>query len=180
MGKERKDSMNAAIALIPFVLIRVFLFRLLDKNRYNKAQKFAPLEKNKQGYYIIYQFCQLLLFILPFFNRLQLSNGLEYLGIFFYVVGLVIIGQSIYSFAQTKSETFSQNGIYRFSRHPMYVGYFIFYLGIGFLMASYVYLILLTIFQICAHQIILAEEKWCLETFGVSYENYMKKVRRYL
>ena len=83
MGKERKDSMNAAIALIPFVLIRVFLFQLLDKNRYNKAQKFAPLEKNKQGYYIIYQFCQLLLFILPFFNRLQLSNGLEYLGIFF-------------------------------------------------------------------------------------------------
>ena len=55
MGKERKDSMNAAIALIPFVLIRVFLFQLLDKNRYNKAQKFAPLE-NKQGYYIIYQF----------------------------------------------------------------------------------------------------------------------------
>lgn len=62
----------------------------------------------------------------------------------------------------------------------MYVGYFIFYLGIGFLMASYVYLILLTIFQICAHQIILAEEKWCLEMFGVPYEDYMKKVRHYL
>src|SRR5699024_571530 len=91
MGKERKDFMNAAIALIIFVIIQVYIFQYFDKNCYNKAQKFAPLEKNKQGYYIIYQFCQLLLFILPFFNRLQLSNGLEYLGVFFYIVGLVII-----------------------------------------------------------------------------------------
>src|SRR5690625_6774986 len=104
MGKERKDSMNAAIALIPFVLIRVFLFQLLDKNRYNKAQKFAPLEKNKQGYYIIYQFCQLLLFILPFFNRLQLSNCLEYFIIIFFFIGLVFILYTLYSFVFPHSD----------------------------------------------------------------------------
>jgi protein-S-isoprenylcysteine O-methyltransferase Ste14 len=172
--------MNAAIALILFVLIRIVLFRWADLKAYKRAQKFAPLEKSKQGYYILYQICQVLLLILPFFNRLQLSTWQEYLGIFFYGIGLAVIGLSIYFFIQSNSAGFSQAGIYQFSRHPMYVGYFSFYLGLGLMMSSFLYLVVLMIFQICTHQIILAEEKWCLETFGTNYSEYMKKVRRYL
>lgn len=171
--------MNAATALIPFVLIRILLFRWMDLKGYQRAQKYAPLKENKKIYFIIYQFCQVLLLLLPFFNHLRLFIWLDYLGVFFYIMGLVIIALSISAFAQTKADTFSQKGIYRFSRHPMYVGYFFFYLGLGLLMSSYLYLIVLMIFQICTHQIILAEEKECLKTFGASYQDYMQEVRRY-
>lgn len=172
--------MNAAITLIPFVLIRIVLFRWADLKSYKRAQKFAPLEKNKRSYYVVYQISQGLLLILPFFNHIQFSTWLEYLGVFFYGIGLAIIGLSIYSFTQSNATGFSQTGIYQFSRHPMYVGYYSFYLGLGLMMSSFLYLVVLMIFQICTHQIILAEEKWCLETFGTLYSTYMKKVRRYL
>lgn len=171
--------MNAATTLIPFVLIRILLFRWMDLKGYQRAQRYAPLKENKKIYFIIYQFCQVLLLLLPFFNHLRLLIWLDYLGVFFYIMGLVIIGLSISAFAQTKADTFSQTGIYRFSRHPMYVGYFFFYLGLVLLMSSYLYLIVLIIFQICTHQIILAEEKECLKTFGTSYQDYMQEVRRY-
>lgn len=36
------------------------------------------------------------------------------------------------------------------------------------------------IFQISAHWIILAEERWCIEKFGTVYKQYMKSVRRYI
>ena len=35
------------------------------------------------------------------------------------------------------------------------------------------------IYQTAAHWIILSEERWCLEKFGKSYQDYQDKVRRY-
>lgn len=172
--------MNAAIALIPFIIIRVFLFRWLDVKMYKRAQNFAPLKENKQAYYIVYQVGQLLLLIMPFFSQIHWSLWINFIGLFFYVIGLIGVSLSIYSFVQSDAAGFSQTGIYQFSRHPMYVGYFLFYLGLGMMMFSFLYLMILVVFQICTHQIILAEEEWCLETYGVSYEDYMKKVRRYV
>ena len=39
---------------------------------------------------------------------------------------------------------------------------------------------LVAVFQISAHWVILAEERWCLEQFGERYRRYMGKVRRYI
>ena len=38
---------------------------------------------------------------------------------------------------------------------------------------------LVVIFQISAHWIILAEERWCLDQFGEKYARYMSEVNRY-
>ena len=62
----------------------------------------------------------------------------------------------------------------------MYVSYFACFSGMALLTQSWIMLIIVIIFQISAHWIILSEERWCLENFGKSYENYMKKVRRYI
>lgn len=39
---------------------------------------------------------------------------------------------------------------------------------------------IILLFQISAHRIILAEERWCEKKFGEDYRTYRKKVRRYL
>lgn len=62
----------------------------------------------------------------------------------------------------------------------MYVAYFICFVGMALLTRSFPLLGLVLIFQISAHWIILAEERWCLEQFGAAYEQYRKRVRRYL
>ena len=62
----------------------------------------------------------------------------------------------------------------------MYVAYFICFLGMALLTQSLILLVVVVIFQISAHWIILAEERWCIDKFGVIYEEYMKNVRRYI
>lgn len=51
---------------------------------------------------------------------------------------------------------------------------------LALLTRSWVLLALVLVFQGAAHWIILAEERWCQETFGESYRQYRGRVRRYL
>ncbi|MFR6330355.1 MAG: methyltransferase family protein, partial [Eisenbergiella sp.] len=74
----------------------------------------------------------------------------------------------------------NKNGLYRVSRNPMYVAYFVFFLGYVLLTQSLILLALVIIFQISAHWIILSEERWCMEKFGDEYVQYLKRVRRYI
>lgn len=62
----------------------------------------------------------------------------------------------------------------------MYLAYFICFIGMAFLTRSLVLFGIVLFFQIFAHWIILSEERWCIETFGTAYQEYMKKVRRYI
>ena len=62
----------------------------------------------------------------------------------------------------------------------MYVAYFVFFLGCALLVQSVPLLLFLAAFQLSAHWIILAEERWCLEKFGPEYRLYCARVRRYL
>lgn len=78
------------------------------------------------------------------------------------------------------AEGLNINGIYQFSRNPMYVAYFICFIGMSLLTQSLILLGIVIIFQVSAHWIILSEERWCIKRFGKSYEEYMKKVRRYI
>ena len=70
--------------------------------------------------------------------------------------------------------------MYRYSRNPMYVAYFVCFLGMALLSRSAAFLVILALFQISCHWIILAEERWCIETFSAAYLDYMRTVRRYL
>lgn len=62
----------------------------------------------------------------------------------------------------------------------MYIGYFVVFLGCAMLTRSMVLLELVLVFQLSAHWIILAEERWCLAEMGELYMEYAQRVRRYL
>lgn len=97
-----------------------------------------------------------------------------------YSVGLLLCTVSVIHFAFPAPNGLNTNGIYRFSRNPMYLSYFICFLSLCLLTRSWVLFGMVMLFQVSAHWIIRAEERWCLETFGDDYRNYMKQVRRYL
>lgn len=62
----------------------------------------------------------------------------------------------------------------------MYVSYFLCFAGMALLTRSAVLFGVVLVFQISGHWIILAEERWCAETFGEDYRRYSERVRRYL
>lgn len=171
----------AAILLLPFFLIRFGLLSCLSKKAVQRAAHFAPVFGKERVAYWLYQLSNAALLVSLFFLKIVLSPSWLFLtGVGVYAVGALLLTLSVFAFAAPSENGLKQTGLYRFSRNPMYVSYFLFFLGCGLLAQSIPYLLFLVVFQLSAHWIILSEERYCLGQFGDAYEDYMKKVRRYL
>lgn len=173
--------MSGFLLLIPLLIIRFGLLSYLNKDAVKRAAHFAPMLGNEVVAYWIYQISNAVIFIYVFFLRVKIDfTWLFFAGMVFYVLGLLLCVFSVIGFALPSSEGLNSEGIYQFSRNPMYVSYFIYFVGCAFLTQSIILGGIVFIFQISAHWIILSEERWCMERFGESYREYMKKVRRYI
>lgn len=171
----------AAILLLPFFLIRFGLLSCLSKKAVQRAAHFAPVLGKERAAYWLYQLSNAALLVSLFFLKVVLSPGWLFLtGAAVYAVGALLLTLSVFAFAAPSENGLQQTGLYRFSRNPMYVSYFLFFLGCALLAQSLPYLLFLVVFQLSAHWIILSEERYCLGQFGDAYARYMKKVRRYL
>ena len=168
------------LIVIPFFLIRFGLLSLLNKDAVKRAAYFAPLSDNEKIAYWLYQISNMAVFLSMFFLRIQVTPAvLFYAGVVFYAAGTILLVVSVIHFASPSESGMNQKGIYRLSRNPMYVAYFIFFLGCVLLTQSLLLLCFVLVFQITAHWIIRAEERWCIRQFGNAYLQYMKNVRRY-
>lgn len=172
--------MNAFILLIPLILIRYGLPYFLDKKALVRAAHYPPFDNDKKIFLSLYQLATIALLIIPFFLKVQPVSTITYAGYGIYTLGILILIFSTINFAKPNSHNLNTNGVYRFSRNPMYVGYFVYFLGCTLITHSILMFVVLVIFQVSCHWLILAEENWCLNHFGDEYKNYMKKVRRYL
>lgn len=114
------------------------------------------------------------------FSTIDLPSTINFIGLFFLITGTLIYLKAIIDFSKTDEQGFSSQGIYHLSRNPMYIGFFLYFLGCSLLIESVIYFIVLMIFQIAVHFIIISEERWCEETFGEDYQEYLNHVRRYL
>lgn len=173
--------MNGFLLLIPFLVIRFILLSVLNRASIQRAAHFAPMWENEKAAYFIYQISTAGIMLYPFFLSVKIDFSWQFfLGLISYLAGLCLCVITIINFSDPDPVGLNTNGIYRFSRNPMYIAYFICVVGISLLTRSMVLFGIIVIFQISAHWIILAEERWCLEKFGTAYKQYMKKVRRYI
>lgn len=172
--------MNGVLLLLPMLLIRYGLLYLLNRDALRRAAFFPPMEGGERIAYWVYQLCTSGIFIYLCFLRLQVGSAWFYIGLGVYGLGVVIFGLATASFARPSDQGVNEDGLYRVSRNPMYVGYFVYFLGCVLLTRSAVLLGMLVAFQVSAHWIILAEERWCAKELGEGYVRYMGRVRRYL
>jgi protein-S-isoprenylcysteine O-methyltransferase Ste14 len=110
-------------------------------------------------------------------------------GIVLTVPGLAIILYSGASFLKAKTGLlpFSQptqlvtDGLYRFTRNPMYLGMVMLLLGLAVWLGSLSAFFPVVLFAwIIDHQFIRNEELFLLEVFGDEYRAYQRKVRRWI
>jgi protein-S-isoprenylcysteine O-methyltransferase Ste14 len=76
---------------------------------------------------------------------------------------------------------FVSSGPFRFSRNPMYLGLFLFFAGLS-LEFTFVWSILLLIFVMyyVNSKVIPAEEEQLRKNFGEAYDQYSRRVRRWI
>ncbi len=108
------------------------------------------------------------------------SISILVMGLVIVTISLVNLGKSTRLGLPTEDTTLKTNGIYRFSRNPMYFGFNLLTISAMFYCINFVPLILGTYSMITYHLIILGEEKFLEERFGDEYFRYKKNVRRYI
>lgn len=172
--------MNAFLTVIPILLIRYGLLSVINKEALKRAGFFAPLIGREKIAFYVYQITTALILLYLLLLEIRTDSDWFYIGLIIYSLGIVFYAVSIVNYARPKINGINLNGLYRVSRNPMYVAYFISLLGCVLLTHSGILLALLIGFQISAHWIILSEERWCIKEFGEEYITYMKKVRRYI
>ena len=172
--------MKAFWALIPLLIIRFIVLGMLDKHALKRAAYFPRRAGKEIPAYIVYQISNIFIFLLLFFLRINVDAPLFFVGLVVYGFGNSVCLIAAVNFAGPQKNGFNNNGLYKISRHPMYIGYFLYFLGCVLLTDSLLLLALVAVFQVSAHWIILSEERWCVEKFGEEYILYMNKVRRYL
>ena len=144
-----------------------------------RAAYFPQMVGTERIAFAVYQISTIAILIYTFFLKVQIHRPLLfYTGVVLYVIGLLLLIISIVNFSVPSSNGINQNGLYRLSRNPIYMAYFICFTGSATL--SIILLGFIVLFQISAHWVILSEERWCVEQFGSEYLQYMKRVKRYI
>ncbi|MFL0269375.1 methyltransferase family protein [Candidatus Clostridium radicumherbarum] len=171
--------MNAFLIVIPIILIRYGLLSVIGKDGLNRAGLFAPLLGKEKVAFWIYQITTFLILLFLLLLKIRTDTFWFYIGLIIYISGIILYSVSIVNYANPKINGINVNGLYKISRNPMYIAYFIYFLGCALLTHSWILFGLLIIFQISTHWIILSEERWCINKFGAEYIKYMNRVRRY-
>jgi len=72
-------------------------------------------------------------------------------------------------------------GLFQYSRNPIYVGFTISLIGIGFLLGAYSPFIMVAVFIIITNYIYMPHEERAMEElFGKEYRSYKSSVRRWV
>ena len=124
--------------------------------------------------------------IMPFtllysiFLPLQLGTWWFYFGLLIYLLGLVMELMVSISFSSAPLGEPLSKGVYTISRHPMYLGFFLAYAGIGLACASWVFLLCALVWIVSWHFGVVEEEHILLERYGDAYRQYMDRTPRWI
>jgi protein-S-isoprenylcysteine O-methyltransferase Ste14 len=87
---------------------------------------------------------------------------------------------ALVNFRNTPMDVPVTQGLYRYSRNPQWVMFFILMQGMAIAVGSWTIAMLFFTRAVFNHFRILGEEKTCLERYGDSFQKYLDEVPRYL
>ncbi len=158
---------------LPFVL-------LFHKGTFRKTSSTAPLNKNEKTILGVSKIVMFFLFIYSIFLPLQGGTIWFYVGLPIYLFGLIMYTIVWLNIVASPPDQPVTRGLYRYSRHPMYLTHIPIFGGVGIVCASWLFLVASVLFIIlhCINGI--AEERLCLEVYGDTYREYINRTPRWL
>ena len=114
------------------------------------------------------------------FLPLKLGTLWFYAGLSVFIIGLTLMTMATYTFIATPADQLITKGAYRFSRHPMYLATFFICLGSGIAAVSWLFVLFSIIMALCFYKESRIEERYCLGEYGNAYQEYLKRVPRWI
>ena len=172
---------NAWIFMI-WLLIQDLVVRLVSKELYQKAGQ--PPDMKPSYAYKVAGYVSMPLWLLTtaysIFLPLHLGTIWFYIGLTIFLLGLVIATVATFNFAATPMNEAVTRGVYRYSRHPIYVALFLIYLSVGIASASWVFLLVSFLWALLLSFSVTDEERYCLDKYGVAYHDYLNRTPRWI
>jgi len=171
---------NVWIFMLYHFLPMPLLMLIIHKGAAGRWQP-VPHSKIEKKLYPVIWIVWLFVFAYSIFLPLQLGTIWFYVGLPISLVGLIAYTMVIVTFVTTSidSEPLSK-GLYRYSRHPMYITQLVMFIGVGIASASWVFLVFSIVYTILSFVIAIPEEQFCLEKYGNVYREYMNRTPRWL
>jgi protein-S-isoprenylcysteine O-methyltransferase Ste14 len=161
-------------------LIMIVVDKAVGTGEILKKMGDVPYEKGEKRVSVIYMVVLLVLLAYSVFLPLKLGTVWFYAGFTTYLVGLVMFLTAIVNIATTPlGQPFTQ-GMYHYSRHPMFFSGPITFVGVSVASASWIFLLLSVVIIVLQTSLAIAEERGCLETYGDEYQEYLKRTPRWI
>jgi len=172
---------NAWIFMSVFIL-QMLAVIFLGKRVWERSNHPSDVEKSKleEKSSILGNGIWLLATIYSIFLPFKLGTAWFYSGLVVFLVGLVVLTIATINFATAPMEKPITDGVYRFSRHPLYFSLVIVYIGTSVATASWLFLLLglANVFWIRVES--LVEERYCLKRYGNEYQEYSNRTPRWI
>jgi protein-S-isoprenylcysteine O-methyltransferase Ste14 len=172
---------NVWIFMVPNLILVIFLFMPLVTRGQKEGIAFtASFSKMQKNAFSSHQLIFFILIIYSIFVPLKLGTVWFYVGLPVFLVGLIPYAMLTVNFLTTPLDKPVTRGIYRYSKHPMYVTGFLVLLGAGIASASWIFLLLFVVDIMLSLLFIEAEERYCIEKYGDAYREYMNRTPRWI
>ncbi|MDO4789679.1 MAG: isoprenylcysteine carboxylmethyltransferase family protein [Porphyromonas sp.] len=122
---------------------------------------------------------QIVLLLLTIFVPFKFGTAWFVSGVVIFSISLIASMYAYYSYTAAAPGATIKNGLYRWSRNPMYFFFILGMFGLCIASASLWMLIVIIPFAIATHLTVLGEERYCEKTYGEEYLKYKAKTPRY-
>lgn len=123
--------------------------------------------------------CAITFVILMFFTPLGTGTPIFYVGLGLYLLGYAVVMLALLDYKRAPLGQPVQNGLYRFSRNPQWLGLVMVYLGASLAVGGWLHLLLVAGLTAAYHFQILLEEGACQHLYGEAYKVYTRITPRY-
>jgi len=169
---------NAWIFIIPLIVYWFSGIKFLFSKRMPKSP--PPQKRKDKILTMVLVVTMFFSFFYSVFVPFKLETIWFYIGLLVYLVGTFFVIISMINFATTPLDKPVTKGLYRFSRNPMFIGFFLVYLGVAVACISWVYLLMTVLFILIVIYMSPFEEEITLGHYGTTYEQYMKKTPKWI
>ena len=161
-----------------FIFLHALVLSLVFKEK-EKPQERIPQSQSEKKADTFRTILLYLMFAYSVFLPLQTGTPWLYTGIGIYLLGIVLYTVVMANWYSSPEGKPVMKGIYQYSRHPQYLIQKIMFVGVGIATASWLFLVILTIYMVFVNIQTNAEERFCLDKFSDSYRKYMKQTSKW-
>jgi protein-S-isoprenylcysteine O-methyltransferase Ste14 len=170
---------NAWLLMLPLFLIPAIMSSV-KKGLFKKTESTANLSRREKRVFVLSKVVLVLTFLYSIFLPLRLGTLWFYIGLPISLLGIAIYIIVSVNIANTPVDRPVTKGLYRYSRHPLYIGSIPALVGIGIASASWLFLLLSFLFVVTHLMNGIFEERLCLEAYNSVYQDYLDRTPRWL